>query len=168
MITLDYRTDNNRWGISGIKYHSWERYVFSLGYLANVEHYRNLTGDGIIDLHIERNDVQGAWGKEGRIHLYGTESYLKERFPDWYNCKSAGVGNITYRINSNEQMYSLVHDYNFVVKTYANRTTADIFPPVADAFYSVWDVVENYLRNKGFNRSQIENLSEYYEAGWNE
>ena len=27
---------------------------------------------------------------------------------DWYNTKSAGVNNITYRINSNDYMYSLV------------------------------------------------------------
>ena len=37
---------------------------------------------------------------------------------DWYNAKSAGVNNITYRINSNDYMYSLVYDFGFEVKRY--------------------------------------------------
>ena len=67
MITLDYRTNNPRWGTSGMAYASWERFAFALGYLANEAHYRNKNDRGLIELHFESNDVQGAWGKEGRI-----------------------------------------------------------------------------------------------------
>ena len=168
MITLDYRTDNPRWGISGIVYTSWESFAFSLGYLANEIHYRNIGGLGIIELHFEGNDEQGAWGKEGRIHYYGTEEYLMSTFFDWYNAKSAGVGNITCRINSNEYMYSLVHDFGFEEKRYVGYTTADIFPPRYNAFSTVWNVLEKHLMWQGCSMSQIESIHKAYEDGWNE
>lgn len=166
MILLDYRTDNARWGLSGVVYKSWEGYAFSLGYLANINHYRNASPRGIVDLHIERNDEQGAWDKEGRIHYYGTDSYLKTTFSDWNQCKSKGVNNITYRINSNEYMYSLIYDYGFVMQTYENRKTADIFPPTADAFNSVWNILEEYLVSRKMSKSEISNIYTYFADGW--
>ena len=42
-------------------------------------------------------------------------------------------------------MYSLVYDFGFEVKRYIGYTTADIFPPVNDAFGNVWSILENYL-----------------------
>lgn len=96
MITLDYTTYNPRWKHSGIRYSSWEAFAFALGYLANRLHYRNINDSGLIELHFESNDNQGAWGKEGRIHYYGERAYLSSEFLDWYNAKSAGVNNITY------------------------------------------------------------------------
>lgn len=168
MITLDYRTYNNRWGLSGIEYASWEGFAFALGYLANVDHYRNVTGNGDIDLHIERNDDQGAWGKEGRIHFYGSTAYLERVFPDWYNCKSAGVNNISYRINSNDYMYSLVEDFGFRLQTYRERRTMDIFPPTTDPFNCVWCVLEDHLRDIGWEDAEIDDIYEDYTAGWDE
>ena len=47
MITLDYRTNNPRWGTSGMAYASWERFAFALGYLANEAHYRNKNDRGM-------------------------------------------------------------------------------------------------------------------------
>lgn len=168
MIDLDYRTDNPRWGISGIVYGSWASFAFALGYLANEAHYRNRNSIGLIDLHVEGNDVQGAWGKEGRIHYYGPEPYLASRFGDWNCAKSAGNGNITCRINSNEYMRSLVYDFGFEVKTYRGYTTADIFPPSADPFNRVWDVLKGHLGSLGFSTSKIADISGHYAAGWNE
>jgi len=168
MITLDYRTDNPRWGLSGIRYSSWEAYAFALGYLANELHYRNIDNSGLIDLHFESNDAQGAWGKEGRIHYYGEEAYLASAFTDWYNAKSAGVNNITYRINSNDYMYSLVHDFGFEVKRYVGYTTADIFPPIHNAFSDVWNELEDYLLQNGCPNGQINRIHQYYIDGWNE
>lgn len=168
MITLDYRTDNPRWGISGIEYNSWEEFAFALGYLANKVHYRNITRSGLIELHFESNDAQGAWGKEGRIHYYGTESYLESRFVDWYDAKSAGTGKITYRINSNDYMYSLVYDFGFEEKRYRGYTTADIFPPAINAFDSVWNALEDYLMYTGCTSTQINRIRENYEDGWDE
>ena len=75
-------------------YASWERFAFALGYLANEAHYRNKNDRGLIELHFESNDVQGAWGKEGRIQYYGKENYLALRLADWYYTKSAGNGRI--------------------------------------------------------------------------
>ncbi|MFR8315993.1 hypothetical protein [Eubacterium sp.] len=168
MITLDYRTDNPRWGLSGISYSSWEAYAFALGYLANVLHYRNRSHLGLIELHFESNDAQGAWGKEGRIHYYGDELYLLSVFPDWYKAKSAGVGSITYRINSNDYMYSLVYDFDFEVKRNDDYTTADIFPPIQNAFIKVWDKLKDYLVQKEYSNVQINQIHEHYIEGWNE
>lgn len=168
MITLDYRTDNPRWGLSGIRYSSWETFAFALGYLANELHYRNINDSGLIDLHFESNDDQGAWGKEGRIHYYGVGAYLSSVFTDWYNAKSAGVNNITYRINSNNYMYSLVHDFGFEVKRYVGYTTADIFPPIHNAFGEVWNVLEDYLRQNRYHNKQIDRIHQCYIEGWNE
>lgn len=112
MITLDYTTYNPRWKHSGIRYSSWEAFAFALGYLANRLHYRNINDSGLIELHFESNDNQGAWGKEGRIHYYGERAYLSSEFLDWYNAKSAGVNNITYRINSKHYGMDIV----FVLK----------------------------------------------------
>lgn len=168
MITLDYRTDNPRWGLSGIRYSSWEAFAFALGYLANELHYRNINNSGLIDLHFESNDAQGAWGKEGRIHYYGTEAYLASTFADWYDAKSAGVNNITYRINSNDYMYSLVHDFGFEVKRYVGYTTADIFPPIHNAFGEVWNLLEDYLVQNGYPDGQIDRIHQCYIEGWNE
>ena len=168
MITLDYRTDNPRWGLSGIRYGSWETFAFALGYLANELHYRNINNSGLIDLHFESNDAQGAWGKEGRIHYYGKKAYLSSVFTDWYNAKSAGVNNITYRINSNDYIYSLVHDFGFEVKKYVDYTTADIFPPIHNALGEVWDVLEDYLVQNGYPDEQIDRIHQCYIEGWNE
>lgn len=168
MITLDYRTDNPRWGLSGITYSSWESFAFALGYLANELHYRNINNSGLIDLHFESNDAQGAWGKEGRIHYYGERAYLSSVFRDWYNAKSAGVNNITYRINSNDYMYSLVHDFGFEVKRYVGYTTADIFPPIHNAFGEVWNMLEDYLVQNGYPDGQIDRIHQCYIEGWNE
>lgn len=168
MIQLDYRTNNPRWGISGIEYSSWDDFAFALGYLANGIHYRNMNNSGLIELHFERNDAQGAWGKEGRIHYYGTESFLASAFGDWYDAKSAGTGNITYRVNSNDYMYSLVYDFGFEVRTYKGYTTADIFPPSNSAFDNVWSILEDYLVQTKHSNIEIDRIRRCYEVGWDE
>lgn len=167
MIQLDYRTNNPRWGLSGIEYSSWESFAFALGYLANAIHYRNINNSGLIELHFEGNDIQGAWGKEGRIHYYGSKSYLASAFSDWYNAKSAGTGNITYRVNSNDYMYSLVYDFGFEIKRYSEYTTADIFPPSNGAFDNVWGILENYLVQEKYSNTEIGSIRRYFESGWN-
>ena len=168
MITLDYRTNNPRWGTTGMAYASWERFAFALGYLANEAHYRNKNDRGLIELHFESNDVQGAWGKEGRIQYYGKENYLALRLADWYYTKSAGNGSITCRMNSNDYMYSLVHDFGFEEKRYRGYTTADIFPPSSEPYRHVWTVLKNHLRKNGRDDLGIENIFRYYTDGWNE
>jgi hypothetical protein len=170
MIQLDYQTNNPRWGWSGIWFNTWEGYALTLGFLANINHYRNYSfstsgpWDSIIELHVEGNNIQGAWGKEGRIQYYGTDNAIKTEFVELYNVKSAGNSGITWRFNSNDYMYSLVYDYNFIVKTFQGYTTADIFPPVNDPYNSVWSILEKHLK---VMKVDIVNIKFFYDSGWN-
>lgn len=166
MVTLDYRTDNPRWGWSGIHFRDWENYSFVLGYLSNPAHYRNIYphfSNADISLHIERNDKQGAWNKEGRIHYYGSSADLAKRFEDLDDCSSAGVGNITRRINSNGYILALISDFGFTVKTYVARTTADVFPPdKAEVAYRL----QSHLENKNLSEPHINACMERFQAGY--
>ena len=166
MIKLDYRTNNPRWGWSGVVFQDWERYALTLGYLSNPAHFQNLndsaSGAGI-SLHIEGNNEQGAWDKEGRIHYYGNLADLERNLGDLYDCSSAGTGRITRRINSNGYLLSLINDYDFEVRTYRGYTTADVFPPQRD-------VVERNLRkhllNQGLPNSRINDCLDLFEQGY--
>lgn len=142
MVTLNYKTNNPRQGIRGVEFQNWESYSFTLGYLSNPEHYYNLYPNSPraqISVHIEGNNEQGAWDKEGRIHYYGELFDLKNTFEDLFACSSAGTRNITRRINSNGYILSLINDYNFEVRMYRGYTTADVFPPELE-------IVKNSLR----------------------
>lgn len=163
MVKLNYQTNNPRWGWKGLRYSSWEDYAFCLGYLANIEHYKNRYYSGLIDLHVEGNHIQGAWGREGRIHYYGRLRFLEDNFPDWYDNSSAGNGSITRRINSNDYMYSLVYDYGFEVKSYAGYTTQDIFPPEEDAYDYVLDKMISSLPR---SVEDIDAITEAFNSGW--
>ena len=166
MVQLDYRTNNPRWGLKGIQFASWESYSFTLGYVSNPAHYANLNVGARcakISLHVEGNNEQGAWDKEGRIHYYGELPALAKNLEDLAACGSAGTGTITRRINSNGYLYSLINDYDFEVRTYAGYTTADVFP--ADKA-----VIENKLRKHLMNRrltnTQINVCLELFERGY--
>lgn len=135
MIQLDCRTINRRWGLRGIEFSSWQNYAFTLGYLANPAHNYELnrtSPNADISMRIERNDDQGAWDKEGRIHFYGTEIQLQRCLPDLYDACSAGVGSVTKRIDSNGYILSLIEDYDFVLQPRPGYSTADVFPPNND------------------------------------
>lgn len=167
MVKLDYRTNNPRWGLRGMKFENWESYSFTLGYLSNPNHYNNkhpYAHNANISIHIERNNEQGARDKEGRIHYYGSISSLRDTFDDLYACSSAGIGRIKRRINSNGYILSLINDYDFEVQTYVGYTTADVFPPEVE-------VVENHLRrhlmNKRLPNSQINACVDNFTAGYN-
>lgn len=167
MVKLDYRTNNPRWGWKGVKFDNWESYSFTLGYLSNLAHYDNqhpYARNANISVHIEGNNEQGAWDKEGRIHYYGTERSLQATFSDLYACSSAGTGRITKRINSNGYILSLINDYDFRVQTYIGYTTADVFPPDVE-------VVENHLRrhlmNKRLTNTQIDACVNCFIDGFN-
>lgn len=167
MVKLDYRTNNPRWGLRGMKFENWKSYSFTLGYLSNPNHYNNkhpYAHNANISIHIEGNNEQGAWDKEGRIHYYGSSSSLRDTFDDLYACSSAGTGRIKRRINSNGYILSLINDYDFEVQTYVGYTTADVFPPEVE-------VVENHLRrhlmNKRLPNSQINACVDNFMAGYN-
>lgn len=144
MVQLDYQTNNPRWGISGIKFSSWQSYSFALGYLSNPAHNYELNNSisADISMRIERNDKQGAWNKEGRIHFYGAISKLENVFKDLYDHSSRGVGLVTKRIDSNGYILSLINDYGFKLCPRKGYTTADVFPPNDN---SVVRLLEQYL-----------------------
>lgn len=167
MVTLDYRTNNPRWGWSGIKFENWESYSFTLGYLSNPDHYKNkypYAHNANISVHIEGNNEQGAWDKEGRIHYYGSLSSLKDTFDDLYACSSAGTGKIIRRMNSNGYILSLINDYDFKVQTCAGYTTADVFPPEAEV---VKNRLRRHLMNKHLTNSQINACVDNFAEGYN-
>ena len=65
-------------------------------------------------------------------------------------------------------MYSLVHDFRFEERRYIEYTTADIFPPVDNAFNSTWSVLKNYLAQAGYSDKKINDVYGYYVSGWEE
>lgn len=167
MIELDYRTNNRRWGDKGICFRSWESYSLTLGYLSNFGHYKNLNPsslDANISLHIEKNNEQGAWGKEGRIHYYGNLSDLRMNLEDLANCSSAGNGKIKCRINSNGYILSLINDYGFEVKSYEGYSTVDVFPTDKIA---IKDKLEKQLKNIKLMDSRVDGCLEEFKRGYN-
>lgn len=63
MVKLDYRTNNPRWGLRGIRFDNLESYSFTLGYLSNLDHYNNehpYARNANISVHIEGNNKQGS------------------------------------------------------------------------------------------------------------
>lgn len=166
MVNLDYRTNNPRWGLSGIVFDTSESYSLTLGYLSNPDHYDNLncySQYANISLHIERNREQGAWGKEGRIHYYGGLNALERNLKDLYDCSSAGNGRITRRINSNEYLISLINDYGFEVRTYTGYTTMDVFP--VDKM-DIKNDLRRHLLNKQLTNTKINGCLDLFERGY--
>lgn len=167
MVKLDYQTQNRRWGWSGMEYSTWIDYAFGLGYLSNEQHYRNKYNGprALIEVHVEGNHVQGAWGKEGRIQYYGTRAFLSSNFPDWDAMSSQGTGSITRRMNSNDYIYSLVSDYGFQRVSYPGYTTEDIFPPAGNVKDSIFDtMIRKMPRNVP---DDVNSLEDAFNAGWN-
>jgi len=168
MVQLDYRTNNRRWGLSGIVFTDWNSYGFILGFLSNVLHYNGCglnsgTWNNTVSIKIERNDLQGADGKEGRIHWYKADLDLQHFSPDLYSCKSAGTGNITYRINSNGYVLSLISDFGFVAQ---GSVFIDVTPP-QNAYTVVRSALSNALQFQNIPNNIIGNCLSSFDNGWN-
>ncbi len=166
MICLDYQTYNARWGLRGMKFQNWQSFSFTLGYLSNIAHYTNVQPaykNASISIHIEGNNEQGAWEKEGRIHYYGDINVLKAIFVDLYDHSSAGTRNITRRINSNGYILSLIYDFGFEIVTYTGYTTADVFP--ADP-KSIRDCLQNHLLGERMTITQINDCLQWFDKGY--
>lgn len=169
MVQLDYRTENSRWGLRGIKFSSWQSYAFTLGYLSNPVHNYELnrsSPSADISMRIERNDNQGAWNKEGRIHFYGTEVQLNNVLPDLYIAGSAGNGSITKRIDSNGYVLSLIEDYGFVLKSRVGYTTADVFPPIKENKENVGRLLCGYLSSMQLSNDLIDECLRCFDDGY--
>lgn len=101
-----------------------ERY-FALGFLANARR---------TSIHWERNDEQGAWGQEGRIHCYG-DLHL---FPNGLRSFTAGNGSICARINCNDYIGELVTVHGFSLGRTGQNIPA-IRATVPEAYLSDFD-----------------------------
>lgn len=80
----------------------------ALGYLA-----RNCNATS---LHWEKNDEQGAWGQEGRIHFYVDCPKIPGNF-----ARTAGVGNVKHRTNCNDFVQEIVKNYGFQFGSQQNQ-----------------------------------------------
>ncbi len=150
MITLDYRTDNPRWGLSGMKFTNWGNFALTLGFLSNIDHYKgysreNFLWNNSISIHVESNDNQGAWNKEGRIHFYNNIDDLEITFNDLFLSSSRGNLRTTCRINSNNYIFSLINDFGFRPEKRMGYSTADVFPPEEE-------VLEKFISFMNLNR----------------
>lgn len=93
-----------------IQFASENEYYKALGYLA-----RN---NDSTSLNWENNQLQGAWGQEGRIHFY----FNNPSIPGNFNL-TAGNGNIKHRTNCNEFLSNLYTSYGFINGKVQNTTT---------------------------------------------
>lgn len=150
MITLRFPSQSSRWVNSGLFFNDWSEYFFTLGYFCNRNHYYH-SSKGLISIHIEPNDENGAYAKEGRIHYYGDDDILAHYFPALYKAKSSGVGNVTYRINCNDYVYSLLEDFDFMIEYRGSNIVADIVP------YNNQDLIVNNKVNNLIKDTSSEN-----------
>ncbi len=133
MISLNYTTYNNRWGTCGISFMNIQEYAKVLGFLSNIEHYKNTQlanknyFSNSIKVCIEENNKDGAYKEEYRIYYYKDESLLSMQLPNLYSAKSAGIGSATCRINSELYIKHLINDFNFNFST--TGYIKDVFPP---------------------------------------
>jgi hypothetical protein len=87
-----------------IQFESDNDFFEALGFLAK--------NDRTTSIHWERNEIQGAWGSEGRIHCYKNI----ENFPVYFsNAFSAGTNNIIHRINCNEYIKYIIEEHSFQI-----------------------------------------------------
>lgn len=167
-MRIDFRTNNPRWGVSGISFETLEEYVYILGFLTNNRHYQSYNGspysnyDRSIEIQIEGNYVDGAWARECRIHYLRDESSLRNLSQSLSAAKSAGrsTHGVVARINSNEFINHLISDYNFSVSQ-TGRYSEFVLPPSIE---TVCGILENLLRNE---RWEVDGFIRIFEEGFN-
>ena len=182
MLTLDFMTNNPRWGKRGIIFSNLCEYAKTLGFLSNIRHYKGC-GDNSkffnnsISIHVEQNNRDGAWDRECRIHYYKDENYLEEFLPDLYKASSAGLGtNITCRINSNKFINYLINNYRFSVYGNGINYIKDVYPNDGENYLD--DNESNYNKLKfelkkfgsddGSDDDKINEVMEFFKFGWEE
>ncbi|MDE8087864.1 hypothetical protein PT077_08600 [Erysipelothrix rhusiopathiae] len=70
-----------------------------------------LTSGKYTSIHWERNELQNAWGSEGRIHIYNDVDIFPQGVRDSF---TAGTGRILFRVNCNEFVHFLYKNHQFV------------------------------------------------------
>lgn len=163
MISLDYTTNNLRWGISGVRFNNLIEYAETLGFLSNISHHvdneiNSIRFNHCIKIYVENNHRNGAWNCEYRISYYGDAGLLEEYLPALSRASSAGVGDITCRINSNVYINHLIATYNFSVN--GSGYTRTVCP--SERNYIV-DSLRIELQDQ---MTDIESIIEHFNRGW--
>ena len=166
MINLDFTTDTPRWGKSGLLFNIVEEYSKTLGFLSNLRHYKGFGEsetkfDESVSIHIEGNYIDGAWEKECRIHCYISRDYFKKELDIFDRASSSGVGNITFRINSNNFINHLIDECGFNVVN-SGSYISTVYPKE----YS--DIFELFLRNiNDYSDKEKEIFIKQFKYGFN-
>lgn len=165
MISLDYTTNNLRWGISGVRFNNFIEYAETLGFLSNISHYIDneinpIRFNHCIRIYVEDNHRNGAWNCEYRISYYGDMGLLEEYLPALNRASSAGVGDITCRINSNVYINHLITTYGFSV--YESGYTRSIRPIGYDF---IIDRLRSELQEQ-LSDQEIEDILVHFNIGW--
>ena len=84
-----------------IQFKKRSEYYQALGYLAKSDK---------TSIHWEKNEVQGAWGSEGRIHFLVKNTIIPGIFK-----LTAGRPGVENRTNCNEFIENIVTNHNFIM-----------------------------------------------------
>ncbi len=109
-----------------------------------------------LDFQWEYNAGSGAWGNEGRIHFKKTNNGTAY-FPmpnALANRLTAGRGNISNRLNCNDFIVELVHNYGFSINpnrpgNQNTRSAQGLIPPTNPTTYVPQQYLADYQR--GYN-----------------
>lgn len=86
-----------------------------------------LTAQRYSRITIEQNQISGAWGEEGRIHIFSNPNKFVNPIAIRF---SAGVGKTLYRVNSNAFVEDLIANHGFTIGSIPlGGTVADVIPP---------------------------------------
>ncbi len=110
--------------VAQVQFQDEYQYYEMLGYLAK--------SDGTSSIAWEHNEDQGAWGSEGRIKFYVQNVPLSANLS-----LTAGVGNITCRVNCNEFVQNIVTNHGFVMG--AAQDKANIRNTIPAQFHADFD-----------------------------
>ena len=165
MINLDFTTTNPRWGKSGLLFNNVEEYSKTLGFLSNLRHYKGFgeaetNFDESISIHIEGNYIDGAWAKECRIHCYRSRDYFKKELDIFDRASSSGVGNIEFRLNSNNYIRYLIDEYRFNVEN-SEKYISNVYP---QEYSDIFDLFLQKINN--YSNVEIERFIKQFKYGF--
>ena len=129
MITLNYPTQNKRWGYNELNFESWKEYWKTLGYLSNPNVHRHNNPNGNINIIFERNAQTQSYTDTSRIYYYGNEQTFSREFPSLYLIRRGSRGTETFRINRKEFGETLIEDLGFQITQNGQHRDGIILPP---------------------------------------
>lgn len=166
-MILDYRTNNSRWGLTGMYFQSEAGLCLTLGFLSNPAHNTKCPQTNqsywcnSVDIRYEKQVLNDAYANEGRIWHYRDIQLLQTALPDMYSCGSAGVGNCTLRVNSNLFINTLINEWGFIPLNPQDYTVYLTPPDTVRAELS------KKLQAEGYTQDDILFLITEFDKGYN-